>query len=70
MKKYFCDICGNEGTAPRLMISDHEIKNKRVSIRFKITQRLAEDETGTWPEADICHICLMKIIENDAKENK
>lgn len=63
MKKYFCDICGNEGTAPRLMVSN-EIN--RVTIQFKITKSVVDDKE----EADICHICLIKMIEENAKQIK
>ncbi len=63
MKKYFCDICGAEGTAPRLMISN-EINDKRVTIQFRLTKSIVDKKE----EADLCHICLVKMIEQNAKQ--
>ncbi len=61
MTKYFCDVCKNEGVIPCLIT-----KIKVINIRVKI--KIYKDDI--WINGDICHKCLIKMINEHAKESE
>lgn len=61
MTKYFCDMCGEE-----LKDSGHNRVKRKIG-RFKIEVVTAVN--GTWNAGNICHKCVLKII-NEGKSIK